>query len=169
MWTTDVAKRAGANPQTLRYYERRGILPPFERSPAGYRNYPESTVSVLRFIKRAQEMGFSLADVDSLLHLADNRADSCVRARAVTADRLADLDRRIADLQRTAATAGRGRRGAVRRRAGAVATQINRSVLAGVHGRRVMTADRVRRRIHRRLRSLRPVLLAHRQPAAVTE
>ncbi len=100
MWTTDVAKRAGVNPQTLRYYERRGILPSPERSPAGYRNYPESTVSVLRFIKRAQEMGFSLADIDSLLHLADNRTDSCARARAVTADRLADLDRRIADLQR---------------------------------------------------------------------
>lgn len=100
MWTTDVAKRAGVNPQTLRYYERRGILPSPERSPAGYRNYPESTVGVLRFIKRAQEMGFSLADVDSLLHLTDTRAGSCARARAVTADRLADLDRRIADLQR---------------------------------------------------------------------
>jgi len=68
---TDVAKRAGVNPQTLRYYERRGILPAPERSPAGYRNYSESTVSVLRFIKRAQEMGFSLADVDRLLRLAD--------------------------------------------------------------------------------------------------
>lgn len=100
MWTTDVAKRAGVNPQTLRYYERRGILPAPERSPAGYRNYPEATVSVLRFIKRAQEMGFSLADVDKLLHLAGGRAGSCAKARAVTADRLADLDRRIADLQR---------------------------------------------------------------------
>lgn len=100
MWTGEVAKRAGVNPQTLRYYERRGILPMPERTSGGYRDYPVWTVGLVRFVKHAQDLGYSLTDVEQLLRLADGGAASCSQARAITAARLADLDRRIADLRR---------------------------------------------------------------------
>ncbi|MDN5861218.1 MAG: heavy metal-responsive transcriptional regulator, partial [Pseudonocardia sp.] len=100
MWTSEVAKRAGVNPQTLRYYERRGILPMPQRTPAGYRDYPDSTVGLVRFIKRSQDLGYSLTDIAQLLQLADSGAASCAHARAITAARMADLDRRIEDLRR---------------------------------------------------------------------
>ena len=69
MRTKEVADRARVNTQTLRYYERRGLLDAPPRTPAGYREYPSSAVRVLRFVKRAQELGFSLAEIDELLHL----------------------------------------------------------------------------------------------------
>lgn len=88
------------NPETLRYYERRGILPMPARTPTGYRDYPDWTVNLVRFVKRSQELGYSLADIEHLLRLADSGAGSCAEARAITAARVADLDRRIADLSR---------------------------------------------------------------------
>lgn len=100
MWTGEVAKQAGVNPQTLRYYERRGILPPPGRTSGGYRDYPDWTVGLVRFVKHARELGYSLTDVEQLLRLADGGAASCAQARAITAARLADLDHRIADLRR---------------------------------------------------------------------
>jgi DNA-binding transcriptional MerR regulator len=101
-----VAEQAQVNPQTLRYYERRGLLPEPERSPTGYRAYRSEAVRVVRFIKRAQELGFSLDDVESLLHLAEGGPDSCEAARSLATDKLADLDRRIAQLQSMRARAG---------------------------------------------------------------
>jgi len=83
MQTHEVAEQAGVNTQTLRYYERRGLLTKPPRSPAGYRDYPTSAVDVLRFVKRAQELGFSLAEVEELLALADGGPDGCDAARAL--------------------------------------------------------------------------------------
>ncbi|MGH3444743.1 MAG: MerR family transcriptional regulator [Nocardioidaceae bacterium] len=100
MWSGELARRAGVNPQTLRYYERRGILQVPERTPGGFRDYPAWTVNLVRFIKHAQDLGYSLTDVEDLLQLADGGAASCAEARAITGARLADLDRRIADLRR---------------------------------------------------------------------
>ena len=100
MRTKEVADRARVNTQTLRYYERRGLLDSPPRSPAGYREYPSSVVSVLRFVKRAQELGFSLAEIEELLHLADGGPDSCASARALAETHLAELDKKIADLTR---------------------------------------------------------------------
>ena len=71
-----------------------------ERTSGGYREYPDGTVGLVRFIKHARELGYSLTDVEQLLHLADGGAARCAQARAVTAARLAELDRRIADLRR---------------------------------------------------------------------
>lgn len=104
MRTREVADRAGVNTQTLRYYERRGLLPAPPRSPAGYRDYPSHAVTVLRFVKRAQELGFSLAEVEDLLALADGGPDSCESARTLTRSHIAELDRKIADLQRMRAS-----------------------------------------------------------------
>jgi Hg(II)-responsive transcriptional regulator len=97
--TSELAAEAAVNPQTLRYYERRGLLAEPVRSPAGYRAYPVEAVRRVRFIKRAQELGFSLAEVETLLHLAEGGPDSCDRVRALAAEKIADLRRRIADLR----------------------------------------------------------------------
>ncbi|MGH3326756.1 MAG: MerR family transcriptional regulator [Streptomycetales bacterium] len=100
MRTSELAGRAGVNVQTLRYYERRGLLDPPPRSRAGYRDYPPGAVRVLRFVRRAQELGFTLAEVDELLHLNGGGPQSCEAARELAETRMADLERRIADLQR---------------------------------------------------------------------
>jgi DNA-binding transcriptional MerR regulator len=97
--TSELAAAAGVNPQTLRYYERRGLLPEPERTSSGYRAYGWSAVAVVRFIKRAQRLGFTLSDVEALLELADGGPDSCDAARALAGDRIDDLDHRISELE----------------------------------------------------------------------
>lgn len=97
--TSEVAAGAAVNPQTLRYYERRGLLPEPVRSPGGYRAYPAEAVRRVRFIKRAQDLGFTLAEVASLLDLVEGGPDSCDRARVLAEEKIADVERRIADLR----------------------------------------------------------------------
>lgn len=98
MRTKELAERAGVHVETLRYYERRGLLQVPERSTSGYRDYPPDAVRVVRFVKRSQEVGFTLDDVAELLDLADGGPESCEVAQATAAVRMTDLDRRIADL-----------------------------------------------------------------------
>lgn len=100
MRTSELADQVGVNTETLRYYERRGLLDEPPRTPGGYRDYPATTVRLLRFIRRAQELGFTLDEVEELLHLDTGGPDSCDAARALAAARKADLEARIADLQR---------------------------------------------------------------------
>ncbi|MDH6193383.1 DNA-binding transcriptional MerR regulator [Mycobacterium frederiksbergense] len=69
MRTSEVAAQARVNTQTLRYYERRGLLPEPKRTRSGYRTYTSDTVRVVRFVKRAQQLGFSLDDIDELLRI----------------------------------------------------------------------------------------------------
>src|SRR4029453_2940673 len=78
---------------------RRGLLSEPVRSPGRYRVYPAEAVQRVRFIRRAQELGFTLAEVAVLLHLAEGGPDSCEKARALATDKIRDLRRRIADLQ----------------------------------------------------------------------
>jgi Hg(II)-responsive transcriptional regulator len=99
MRTSELAARAAVNPQTLRYYERRGLLPRPARSAGGYRMYPTDAIQRVRFIKRAQELGFTLDETDLLLGLAEGGPDNCGRARALATEKIDDLRRRIADLQ----------------------------------------------------------------------
>lgn len=87
------------NAQTLRYYERRGLLAEPVRSPAGYRSYPPDAVRRVRFVKRAQELGFTLAEVRTLLHLAQGGPEGCDAVRELAAEKIADVGRRIADLE----------------------------------------------------------------------
>jgi len=100
MRTSELADQAGVNPETLRYYERRGLLRAPRRTAGGYRDYPTNAVELLRFIKRAQKLGFTLEDVEELLHLDDGGPASCDAARTLAEARGADLDARIADLRR---------------------------------------------------------------------
>lgn len=98
--TGELAERAGVNRQTLRYYERRGLLPPPPRTDAGYRQYPPSSLSRILFIKRAQDLGFTLDEIDELLSLRVRSGERCddVRQRAVRRRR--GIDRKIAQLLR---------------------------------------------------------------------
>ncbi|MEU4593768.1 MerR family transcriptional regulator [Micromonospora aurantiaca (nom. illeg.)] len=89
-----LADAAGVNVQTLRYYERRGLLPAPRRSPGGHRLYPAETVTLLRVVKAAQRLGFTLDEVADLL--AAGRHDAGLRTRA--RDKLAEVERRLADL-----------------------------------------------------------------------
>jgi len=96
-----VAEAAGVNVETLRYYERRGLLADPDRSPGGHRLYPAETVTVLRVIKAAQRLGFTLDEVADLLEVGRHRhrrsrADSGLQARAQA--KLAEVEERIADL-----------------------------------------------------------------------
>ncbi|GAB2656496.1 MerR family transcriptional regulator [Kribbella swartbergensis] len=100
MRTSELADRAGVNAETLRYYERRGLLTEPPRTPGGYRDYPPTAVELLRFIKRAQELGFTLDEIEELIHLDTGGPDSCDAARALAEHRRADLEARIRDLQR---------------------------------------------------------------------
>ena len=93
-----LAQLGGVNLETVRYYERRGLLPKPPRTQAGYRQFPAETAERLRFIKRAQELGFSLEEVAELLALRiepeQNRAD--IRARAEA--RIADIESKMKTL-----------------------------------------------------------------------
>ena len=100
MRTSELAGQAGVNSETLRYYERRGLLDEPPRTSGGYRDYPDAAVELLRFIKRAQGLGFTLDEVEELLHLDGGGPDGCDAARALAEARKADLEARIADLQR---------------------------------------------------------------------
>jgi len=93
-----MASQAGVNVQTLRYYERRGLLPAPARRESGYREYPSDAVRVVRFVKRAQELGFSLAEVETLLDLAAGGPDSCDLAQELATQKIGELDAKIATL-----------------------------------------------------------------------
>lgn len=93
-----MAAQAAVGVETLRYYERRGLLAEPNRSVSGYRSWPPEAVRVVRFVKRAQEVGFTLADIEELLHLAEGGPESCDAVRETAQQRLADLEHRIADL-----------------------------------------------------------------------
>jgi len=96
--SSEVATKAQVNVQTLRYYERRGLLAEPQRTSSGYRVYTPDAVQVVRFVKRAQQLGFTLDDIEDLLHLADGGPDSCQEAKAMARSRIADLQRRIEEL-----------------------------------------------------------------------
>jgi Hg(II)-responsive transcriptional regulator len=98
MRTAQVARRAGVNAQTLRYYERRGLLPDPGRTSGGYRTYTPEAVRVVRFIKRAQELGFTLNEIEVLLNLADGGPDHCDTAQNLAEAKVAELDGKIASL-----------------------------------------------------------------------
>jgi Cu(I)-responsive transcriptional regulator len=91
----EVARRADVNVQTLRYYERRGLLPSPRRRPSGYREYSPETVRLVRFIKRAQQLGFSLQDAAELIALREHPARNRAAVRAVAMRKVADIADRI--------------------------------------------------------------------------
>lgn len=98
--TGALAKRSGVNLETVRFYERRGLLPEPPRSPSGYRLYPAEAARRLRFIKRAQELGFSLKEVEELLSLrVSPRTTSRARVRQRAEAKIEDITTKIKTLE----------------------------------------------------------------------
>src|SRR4051794_41138555 len=93
------AQQAGVNVQTLRYYERRGLLPRPPRRESGYREFPDDAVRVVRFIKRAQDLGFRLEEVEDLLKLRNDKRRDRARVRAVAERRIKEIDQKVAELE----------------------------------------------------------------------
>ncbi len=93
-----LAKSAGVRIDTVRYYERSGLIAPKTRLPSGYRRYGLMEVSRLHFIRRAQALGFTLQEVRELLALSKRR--DIARVKRAAQNKLADVERRLADLER---------------------------------------------------------------------
>lgn len=93
--TGEVARRADVHVETVRYYERRGIVPSPRRSGSNRRRYPAETVTQVRFVKRAQNLGFSLAEVTELLGLRANRDASCDEVLNQARSKLREVDEKI--------------------------------------------------------------------------
>jgi MerR family mercuric resistance operon transcriptional regulator len=93
------AEQAGVNVQTLRYYERRGLLPRQPRRTSGYREFPDEAVRVVRFVKRAQDLGFTLDEIEELLKLRNDKRRDRGRIRTIAGKRVREIERKIAALQ----------------------------------------------------------------------
>ena len=93
------AQRSGVSSKMVRHYESLGLLPPVQRTEAGYRQYGPAEVHTLRFIRRARDLGFSMAEIAELLKLWQNRQRASADVKRITHQHLADLDRRIQQMQ----------------------------------------------------------------------
>jgi len=96
----ELARRTGANLETVRYYEKAGLLPEPPRMANGYRSYDTAHERRLRFVLRARELGFSLDEIRALLRLVDERDRPCAEVRSLAAIHLQDVRAKIADLKR---------------------------------------------------------------------
>ena len=94
------ARKAQVNVDTIRYYERRGLIPEPPRRQSGYRQYHENDVARIQFIKRAQELGFTLNEVEELLALRVDPTTKCVDVKEQTEGKIADISAKIKTLQR---------------------------------------------------------------------
>jgi len=94
----ELSRQTGCNIETIRYYERIGLLPAPARR-GRYRDYGREDVGRLSFVRRARELGFSLDEVRALLRLAGGRDDACAEVRSLAATHLADVRRKVADLR----------------------------------------------------------------------
>jgi len=95
-----LSSRSGVNVETIRYYERIGLLAKPLRTSGGYRLYRAADIERLAFIRRTRDLGFSLDDVRRLLDLADGKSRSCRRVRDIAATHLADVRSKLGDLHR---------------------------------------------------------------------
>ena len=95
-----VARSAGVGIETIRFYERERLLQEPDRRQSGYRQYTEDVVQRLRFIRRAKELGFSLAEIRDLLGLRDDRASTAADVRRRAQAKVADIEAKVRDLQR---------------------------------------------------------------------
>ncbi len=95
-----LSKHTGTNIETIRYYERVGLLPAPARSSGGYRLYRTEHPKRLNFVRRARALGFSIGEVRTLLRVSDERKRPCAEVRAVAEAHLRDVRTKIADLRR---------------------------------------------------------------------
>ncbi len=95
----ELAKHAGVKPDSVRFYERNGLLPKPPRSANGYRVYDEAALKRLQFIKKAQALGLNLQEIKEVLELKDRRKAPCGRVAALAERRFEEIDRQIAELR----------------------------------------------------------------------
>ncbi len=95
----ELARQSEVNLETLRYYEQRGLIPKPPRSHSNYRLYPEAAVPRVRFIKRAQGLGFTLKEIHELLVLRTQKTADCADVLAVAQTKIEDIDAKIRELQ----------------------------------------------------------------------
>ncbi|MGM0577374.1 MAG: heavy metal-responsive transcriptional regulator [Myxococcota bacterium] len=93
-----VAKRAGVGVETIRFYERKGLVDEPRRGASGYRQYAPDAVRRVRFIRHAKDLGFTLREIRELLELRVDPGSTCADVRRRAADKVADVERRIARL-----------------------------------------------------------------------
>jgi len=94
----DLAKLTDTRVETIRYYEKEGLLPAPSRNSGNYRIYEEPHLNRLSFIRRSRDLGFTLDQVRKLLKLADDRDAPCAEVDAITAENITEIDRKLADL-----------------------------------------------------------------------
>ena len=99
MTVGELAKSAHVNDQTVRYYERRGLIAEPSRTPTGYRQYPDDAPRRIRFIKRAQDLGFSLKEIKDLLGLRVDAEGTCDAVEAKARDKIALVETKIDELR----------------------------------------------------------------------
>ena len=94
-----LAQQAGVAIDTVRYYERQGLLPPPQRRASGYRQYDNQDISRLRFIRRAKDLGFTLQEIQELQQLSGSRNADRAEVRALAQRRLADIEHKLRELE----------------------------------------------------------------------
>ena len=94
-----IARQAGVNIETLRYYERQGVVAKPPRTGSNYRIYPQDTVRRIRFVKRAQELGFSLKEIKALLALRASRGSKCEDVRRQALRKIDEIEEKIRSLE----------------------------------------------------------------------
>lgn len=102
-----LARQAGVNIETIRYYERRGLLPDPPRSRAGYRQYPPEAIGRLTFIRRAQTLGFTLAEISELLDLRVGPTQACEDVETKARSAIARCQAKIDELQQMSRALGK--------------------------------------------------------------
>lgn len=95
-----VAKQTGVTVETIRFYEKQGLIATPQRSDAGYRQYPSETIKRVRFIQHAKEVGFTLKDIGELLALRREPGSSCTDIKLRTTQKIEDVDKKIQELKR---------------------------------------------------------------------
>ena len=98
--TGELARETGVNVETVRYYERRGLITEPPRTESGYRQFSPKTIQRIRFIKRAQELGFTLKEIGQLLSIADGNGSRCEDVYEFTTEKIKEIEGKIQHLQR---------------------------------------------------------------------
>jgi len=97
----ELAKKAGVNVQTIRFYERESLLPDAHRWPdTGYRDFDDEALLRLKFIRSAKELGFTLREIGELLDMRILPGESCAEVRTLLAKKLVDLEKRLKEMRR---------------------------------------------------------------------
>lgn len=96
----ELALRTGCNIETIRYYEKAGLLPPPPRTQGGYRLYDHELLKRLSFVRRSRDLGFTIEEVRGLLRMADGNAYTCAQVQTMALDHVKEIRRKVADLRR---------------------------------------------------------------------